>query len=156
MRRLAVLASALLVLTLFVAVFPTRTWLGQRASLASASSQLRTVDRQDQVLSDQVRLLKTDSEVERLARQDYGLVMPGEQAYAILPPAGASSHRPATWTGAQPSWAGASPLPPGLNQAGRPLGQRPPTAAPRGGRGNRGSGENGLWDRILGDLEFWR
>lgn len=156
LRRLAVVVSALLVLALFVAVFPTRTWLSQRASLASASSQLSTVERQDQVLSDQVRLLQTDSEVERLARRDYGLVMPGEQAYAILPAAGASAS-PGVWTGGQAVWAGASPLQGGLGQAERPLGQRPAsvTAGPAGSSA-RAASRHTLWDRVLADLAFWR
>jgi len=154
LRRLAVVASALFVLALFVAVFPTRTWLDQRASLASASRQLNTVERQDQVLSNQVRRLQTESEVERLARRDYGLVMPGEQAYAILPPAGAPS-RPGVWTGGQAVWAGASPLQAGLGQAERPLGQRPPPVSAPSGSPVRSAGRNGLWNRVLADLAFW-
>ena len=30
--------------------------------------------------------LSTDAEIERLARQWYNLVFPGEEAYAVLPP----------------------------------------------------------------------
>ena len=38
-------------------------------------------------LTDQANKLHTDAEVERLAREQYDLVRPGEEAYAILPTA---------------------------------------------------------------------
>lgn len=153
MRRLVVLASAVAVLALFVAVFPTRTWLSQRASLAAASSQLTRLDRQNTVLADQARQLGTDSEVERLARADFGLVMPSEKAYAILPPA-ASSAKPGVWAPAPATWAGAGPAQSALDQAERPLGQRPPTTASSQKASHKAGG--GLWAGILNDLAFWR
>ncbi len=156
-RRWVVLAGALVVLALFVGVFPTGTWLGQRDSLAAASSQLRTVDGEDQVLADQARQLQTDSEVERLARRDYGLVKSGEQAYVILPSAGSSSPRTqAVWSGGPASWTGAAAARPGLAQTERPLGQRPPTVSGQPGSGDRRPSGHGLWDRFLAGLAFWR
>lgn len=81
----ALVASVLCVGVLFVAVFPTRSYLAQRASVRQAQRRLDTLDRQNRRLAAEARRLTTPAEVERLARSQYGLVRPGEQAYAILP-----------------------------------------------------------------------
>ena len=41
--------------------------------------------------------LKTDEEVERLAREQYNLVRPGEESYAILPPPPPKVELPQWW-----------------------------------------------------------
>ena len=70
---------------LFLFVFPARTYLAQRHELAAATARVQVLAQQNKHLSDQAANLQQDSEVERLARQQYGLVRPGEEAYAILP-----------------------------------------------------------------------
>jgi hypothetical protein len=70
---------------LFIGVFPTRTWLGQRAEMNSATEQLRVSSAENERLEERVEALGSDAEIERLARQKYNLVRPGEEAYAILP-----------------------------------------------------------------------
>jgi cell division protein FtsB len=70
---------------LLVFVFPTRTYLSQRRQLTSAANQLQVVDQQNAQLTAQVARLQTDGEIERLAREQYHLVRPGERAFAILP-----------------------------------------------------------------------
>lgn len=70
----------------FTGVFPTRTYLAQRASLSSAEQNLEVLSEQNKVLEDRVELLKSDAEIERLARERYNLVRPGEEAFAVLPP----------------------------------------------------------------------
>lgn len=81
----ALVASVLSVGVLFVAVLPTRTYLAQRAAVHKAEHQVHVLDQQNQQFSTQERRLTTPSEIERLARAQYGLVRPGEEAYAILP-----------------------------------------------------------------------
>jgi len=66
-------------------LFPTRTYIDQRHQLAVASEQLRVLDGQNNALAQQVDKLHTDAEIERIAREQYHLVKPGEKAYAILP-----------------------------------------------------------------------
>jgi cell division protein FtsB len=78
-------ASVLCVGVLFVVVFPTRSYLAQRASISKAQSRLDALDRRNRRLAAESRRLTTPTEIERLARAQYGLVRPGEQAYAILP-----------------------------------------------------------------------
>jgi cell division protein FtsB len=76
---------------LFVAVFPTRTWLAQRRERAEALEQLHVLDEQNQILTSRVEALHSDDEIERLAREQYNLVRPGEEAYALLPPPGSTA-----------------------------------------------------------------
>jgi len=79
----AVVAVAVVLL---VFVFPTRTYLAQRHQLAAAAGELRLLDTQNSQLAAQVARLRTDKEIERIAREQYHLVRPGESAIAILPP----------------------------------------------------------------------
>lgn len=89
-----VLATLALVLVLFTAVFPTRTFLSQRASTASAHEQLSVLREQSAVLEARAELLQDDDEIERLARREHNLVMPGEEAYAMLPKAATPTAAP--------------------------------------------------------------
>jgi cell division protein FtsB len=88
-RRRRLLWPALLAVTVigivFIGVYPTRTWLGQRHSLDEAGHQLQVLQQQNDALSSQIAALNTDSEIERLARERYNLVRPGEESYAINP-----------------------------------------------------------------------
>ena len=85
-RRLWILlASVVLVAALFLFVFPTRTYLAQRDSLAGAEERLDVLQRENELLEQRIAVLKTDAEVERIAREQYNLVRPGEEAYAVLP-----------------------------------------------------------------------
>jgi hypothetical protein len=77
-------------------VFPTRSFLSQRAEIADAKEQLSVLDQQNKALADQAAKLRDDAEIERLAREQYNLVKPGEEAYALLPTDGsAAAHAPA-------------------------------------------------------------
>ncbi len=71
---------------LLVFVFPTRTYLSQRHQLALTADELHLLDQQNAQLSAQVARLQTDAEIERIAREQYHLVRPGERAFGILPP----------------------------------------------------------------------
>ena len=70
---------------MFVFFLPARALMQQRADLRAADTRLRVLGAEDQRLTARVADLHTDAEIERLARQQYGLVFPGEEAYAILP-----------------------------------------------------------------------
>jgi cell division protein FtsB len=80
------LASVVFVGVLFAGVFPTRTYLAQRASISHAEKQLSVLGQQNAELRQRAKQLQTDAEIERLAREQYNLVKPGEDAFAILPP----------------------------------------------------------------------
>lgn len=87
MRRLAwpLVVSVVLVGILFLAVFPARTYVDQRRALRAAERRVVVLSRQNDRLAARARRLDTDEEIERLAREQYDLVRPGEEAYAILP-----------------------------------------------------------------------
>jgi cell division protein FtsB len=78
--------SALIVGFLLLAVFPTRTYLAQRAATSHAQERLDVLSAENEALEARVALLGSDGEIERLARGQYNLVRPGEDAYAVLPP----------------------------------------------------------------------
>ncbi len=107
MRRALRLAVAFLVLlaVLFLAGFPARTYLDQRNALASTGDRLDVLKRGNQALSARAEELHSDDAVERLAREQYNLVRPGEEAYAILPgPAAPATPKPAAPRAAKPGF----------------------------------------------------
>lgn len=82
---LPVILGLALVAVLFVGVFPTRTYLSQREALAANRSTLEELEAENEVLAERVEALRSPDEIERLARQDFGMVRPGEEPYRILP-----------------------------------------------------------------------
>jgi cell division protein FtsL len=98
-RRLAV-PLLIVVLTcgvLFLGVFPTRTYLNQRRSTAAAETQLSRLQASNQQMQQRVDTLQTDAEIERIAREQYGLAKPGEEVYHVLPPPEDPIHAPDVW-----------------------------------------------------------
>ncbi len=71
---------------LLLAGFPARAWVAQHREREKVATELADMAAQNRRLEDRVRLLQTDAEIERLAREQYNLVRPGEEAYAVLPP----------------------------------------------------------------------
>ena len=67
------------------AVFPTSTYLDQRADTAEAEERLAVLRDQNAAYEARIERLQTVEEIERLAREQYNLVFPGEEAYAVLP-----------------------------------------------------------------------
>jgi len=82
--RLALFLVALVGL-LFVFVYPTRTFLDQRDETKKARAQLEVLQTENARLARESKRLTSDSEIERLARQKYGLVKPGQTPFVILP-----------------------------------------------------------------------
>jgi cell division protein FtsB len=82
--RIAV-GAVVLVGFLFGAVFPTRTYLAQRREIAAANRRLALFSEQNGHLEAEARRLRSDEEIERIARARYNLVRPGEEAYAVVP-----------------------------------------------------------------------
>jgi cell division protein FtsL len=79
------LVSVAVVGVLFLLVFPARTYLTQRRSLVAAQTKVKVLTTQNKNLDQRVTALQDPAEIERLAREQYGMVKPGEEAYAILP-----------------------------------------------------------------------
>ena len=83
-RRLFVVALVVVGI-LFTFGNPARTWYGQRQEIGAARERNTVLDEQNRRLQARADQLNTDAEVERIARQDHGLVKPGEEAFGILP-----------------------------------------------------------------------
>ena len=80
-----------LVAVLFAFVYPTRTYLHQHRELNAAERQLQVLHDTTKSLEHDSAKLQSDAEVERRAREDYGLVRPGETPYVLVP------SPPTTW-----------------------------------------------------------
>jgi len=98
-RRLAVplLVTVLSCGVLFLGVFPTRTYLNQRQSTAQAETRLAELQASNEEAQRRVETLQTDAEIERIAREQYGLAKPGEEVYQVLPPPEDPVHAPDVW-----------------------------------------------------------
>lgn len=105
MRRFlawALVSGVVLAGVAVIAVFPTRTYLAQRGETAAVKARLEVLTKENAELAARAERLNSDAEIERLAREQYSLVKPGEEAYAILPsptttvpPAAAAARREA-------------------------------------------------------------
>ncbi|MFM7271661.1 MAG: FtsB family cell division protein [Actinomycetes bacterium] len=85
-RRRRVLTGLLaLGFVAFVALGPIRTWVHQRHRLAVAEQRLRMLERETAELEAKRKVLETPAEIERRAREELGMVRPGEQPYSVLP-----------------------------------------------------------------------
>ncbi|MDZ7678466.1 MAG: septum formation initiator family protein [Acidimicrobiales bacterium] len=88
-RRLAwpLVAVVVIVGALSLSAFPLRTLFDQRDAIASSEAELAELDEQVTALQARVEALDTPGEIERLARERYNMVRPGEEPYGILPAA---------------------------------------------------------------------
>jgi cell division protein FtsB len=86
--RSKVVIVCIIVLTLIVllglGVLPLKNWKAQTSKLSSGEKTLVQNEAEIVELESKLKTLNTDEEIERLARRDYGLVMPGEESYRIL------------------------------------------------------------------------
>src|SRR5215207_3020533 len=81
---------------LFVFVFPARTLLAQRQQTDKQRTTLELLQEQSRRLEEESRRLQSDAEIERMAREQYGFVYPGERPYVIVPPPTTAPPAPAT------------------------------------------------------------
>jgi len=170
------LGGAILVAVLvMVAWFPTSALYHQHQQLASATSHLDKLRSQNHALRQESERLDTPAEIARIARQQYQLVFPGQQAYQVLTGSESASGSGAGEAGLQipvtPS--AQSELPPGTVSSGSGSGSAPGSAV-SGGSASAGahggsahstgsthasggsSSPSSLGGRILQTLEFWR
>lgn len=89
-RAGVVVAALALIGVMALAVFPAKAWLDQRGDLRALAAQEQALTQENQGLQARTDQLRSDEEIERLARQ-YNLVKPGEEAYFILPQPGGTA-----------------------------------------------------------------
>jgi cell division protein FtsB len=83
---MGVLALIIAGIAVITAVIPFRQILEQQARVEGASAELARVNLENELLSGEVQALQTPEEIERLARENLGYVMPGETAFVVLEP----------------------------------------------------------------------
>lgn len=88
-RRLVIVIPILLVIVLSVAVtniFPFRRMIALDRAIAAEQVALTEIEAENRALAAERDALLTDAEVERVAREKYGYVKPGEQPYVVVTP----------------------------------------------------------------------
>ncbi len=82
---LAVVLLGALALTVS-GVLPFRQLITQQSQVERSAARLAALQAENQALSEEIEMLGTDGEIERLAREQFGLVRPGEVAYVVVTP----------------------------------------------------------------------
>lgn len=83
---LAVLLIVALAITL-AGIFPFRQLLAQQRQVESTEAKLEALVMENERLAEEAELLQTQPEIERVAREELGLVRPGETGYRVeVPP----------------------------------------------------------------------
>src|SRR4051812_46969040 len=84
--RVALVALGI-VAVLFLFVFPTRSYWSQRRQVGAAQHDVNVLRDQNDKLAAEVNELQTPAEIERMAREQFHMVYPGEQVYNVSPAA---------------------------------------------------------------------
>jgi cell division protein FtsB len=98
-RWLLALAGFAIVGALLAALFvlPIQAWLEQEDTLASKRAELEVLERANAELAAEVSRLETMEGAREAARDELGLVDPGEIRISVLPGGSASTTLPAGW-----------------------------------------------------------
>jgi cell division protein FtsB len=97
------LGGMVIVALLFAFVFPARTLLAQRQQTEKERARLEVLREQTRKLEAETRRLQNDAEIERIAREQYNFMRPGERPYVVVPPPTTAPPAPSTTTPAPPS-----------------------------------------------------
>lgn len=86
-RRLPFVAGVLLIAGLLgaMAIEPTRQLLAQRERVSGARADLQRTERANDRLAARIRRLNDPDYLEQRAREQMGLVYPGETSYVVMP-----------------------------------------------------------------------
>lgn len=85
---LLALAALVAVVVTAAGIFPFRQIIADRRTVSLAQEKLLALRGENSHLEAEVAALQSDVEVERLAREQFGLVRPGEIAYVVVSPEG--------------------------------------------------------------------
>jgi cell division protein FtsB len=154
--RLAFLGALTVSAIVLFAWFPASSLLSQRSNLSGTEAELGALHKQDAALAQEKKNLGDPGEIGRIAREQYQLVSPGQQAYEVLPPSSAASV--GTPYSGDPGSTG--PVAPSATPELPPGGVTTTTVASGSGRHgaatNPTSSGSGFVSRMLDALEFWR
>ena len=88
--RLAVkmaLGALVLLGAMYLFAFPARTYLAQKQDIAVQERTIAVLNSENAKLAHERSALQRDATIEEIARQEYGLVKPGQQAFMVVPSA---------------------------------------------------------------------
>ena len=88
---------AVVVVILIWAIQPIRLWLDQREALSTKQQELTNIESSNSALEQRAEALQTPEQIELIARQNFGLIREGEEAYAVLPAAPDPLRIPSSW-----------------------------------------------------------
>jgi cell division protein FtsB len=174
-NRIPLALAAVFSFTILLTSFPASALLAQHRQLSAATDQLHGLQSENRALAEQEQQLNSNAAINRLARQDYQLILPGQTLYDVLPPSGKSAT--ATPGGPVSGDPGNQPLvapadapdmspDPGLSQ---PTTSKPGTTASGSGAAKSGTAGSvatgsaataptrpGFMSRVTNTLEFWK
>ncbi len=139
--RVVLLGAVVFFIAILATGFPAGLIAHQRVALAAVDRQLTAVEAHNAELRSQIASLEKPSTIEAIAREQYGLVRPGQVSYVILPGKGAQAVGAGTL--------GLEPIPADDLVPTSVSGLAAPSAGTR-------THSTSLWSRTLGELEFWR
>lgn len=132
----AALVGAVIVVA---AEFPLNELLHQHAELALTQEQLATLASRNSSLNADVIALSSNSTVNAIAHEEYGLVQPGQSSYVILPAANSAAAKQGL---------SAAVIPPQDLIASGPAAASASTPPDQ-------VAAQGFWSRFAAHLEFW-
>lgn len=100
-RRVRLILPVLLVVAVLSAVVlgfvsPIRQLLAQERRIDETRGQADELDAKNQRLNERIDQLQRDSVIRQIAREELGLVMPGEEAYVLVPTPSTTTLPPTT------------------------------------------------------------
>jgi hypothetical protein len=153
--------AVIMAAVILFAWFPVGSLLGQRSNLSGTETDLASLHKQDGALAQEKKSLSDAGEIGRIAREQYQLVSPGQQAYEVLPPSGAASTG-TPYAGDPGSRGPVAPtasaeLPPGgvTTTTTTTTTTTVPASSAHGAKAASGP-SSGMLVRMLHALEFWR
>ncbi|MGA3146379.1 MAG: septum formation initiator family protein [Acidimicrobiales bacterium] len=174
--RIPVALAAAFALAVLATNFPLPTLLSQHHQLSAEAAQLHQVQSSNRALSEQNQQLNSTTEIDRLARQDYQLVLPNQTLYNVLPPSGkatsATAGRSASGDPGDQPLVSPADAPDMSPDPGLP--RTPSTSGSTGANGGTGategaptdgastgdagaaSSQSSFWSRVADTLEFWK
>lgn len=88
-----VLVIVTIIATMFIYVYPIRSYYAQKGVEKVEMQRLQVLKEANKKMREQRKNLSTDEEIERIAREQYHLIKPGEEAYIV---SGAETTTPTT------------------------------------------------------------
>lgn len=87
-KSLTAIGIAFIVAVMAVGLYfdPTKTWVKQNRELGALSKRVDEAEARNDKLRQEQQQLMSDEYIERKAREEHGLIKPGEEAFVVIDP----------------------------------------------------------------------